>query len=101
MNLQEAVTRIFPDGIVSDDAEQRDAYVEVHELPRNAVPQNCEIVVSGLFQFDLAHECRTSYLVKADQFVLLVRILPDSATKQHAEVTLMSQAGASRPLVVH
>ena len=101
MNLYEAVSRIFPDGIVQDNGRRGSDYFEVHELPRNAKPKNCEIVVSGLFQFDVAHECRNSYLVKTEKYVLLVRVLPDSPTTLYAEVTLMSKPQSLRPAMVH
>lgn len=101
MNLYEAVSRIFPDGIVQDDGRQGSDYFEVRELPRNTMPKNCEIVVSGLFQFDVAHECRHSYLVRTENYMLLVRVLPASPTTLYAEVTLMSKRQAKRPAMVH
>jgi hypothetical protein len=90
MNFLEAVAQLFPDGVIVRDATR--THVEVHDLARNAVPRNCEIVASGQFQYDHDQGCRNSYLIRIEKFVLLVRTLPiaGSHRKLYAEVTLRS-----------
>jgi hypothetical protein len=90
MNFLEAVAQLFPDGVIVKDATP--THVEVHDLARNAVPRNCEIVASGQFQYELDQGCRNSYLIKIEEFVLLVRTLPiaGSHRRLYADVTLRS-----------
>ena len=88
MNFLEAVAQVFPEGVIQRDATP--THVEVHDLAKDAVPRNCQIVASGQFQYDLDQACRNSYLIKIDEFVLLVRTLPiaGSHRRVYAEVTL-------------
>lgn len=92
MNFLEAVSRVFPEGAkVTDCASAHPTIgVEVHNLQRDFVPTNCEIIASGQFQYFTDQECRHSYLIKVQEYVLLVRILPCRRTPSnlYAEVRL-------------
>ena len=67
MNFLEAVSRVFPEGAkVTDCASAHPTIgVEVHNLQRDFVPTNCEIIASGQFQYFADQECRHSYLIKS------------------------------------
>ena len=80
MNFLEAVSRVFPEGAkVTDCASAHPTIgVEVHNLQRDFVPTYCEIIASGQFQYFADQECRHSYLIKVQEYVLLVRILPST-----------------------
>jgi hypothetical protein len=86
MNLQETIARIFPAGVVRDGDPDRGNSFEVHGLPKNAVPQNCEVLASGKFQFAVGQESRESYLVKTDGCVLFLRICVARPGSSFAEV---------------
>ncbi len=73
MNVQLAVDKFFPDctfegQIVGDDD------IEVLGLARAMVPQNCEVLASGKFQYSRKQTAHNTYLVKADDCVLQVRV---------------------------
>lgn len=88
MNLQDTVARIFPNGVVLDASPCTGCSFEVRGLPKNAFPQNCAVLAKGVFQYSLDQACRESYLVKTEDFVLIVRICPDSPDSRYAEVAL-------------
>ena len=92
MNFLEAVSQVFPEGAKVTDGTpvQSTIGVEVHGLQRDFVPRNCEIIASGQFQYFANQESRNAYLVKIQDYVLLVRILPCRRTpnRLYAEVSL-------------
>ena len=90
MNLQETITRIFPTGFVKEYNPDKGISFEVHGLPRNSVPQNCEVLASGQFQFSLRQQRSESYLVKTEDFVLFFRIVPAPPDSGYAELALGS-----------
>ena len=85
MNLQETVFSIFPGcaltGSVSDDG-----IYEIGGLTGSMVPQNCEVLASGVFQYSTSERSRRTYLVKANKLVLMVRILPDASNHLCAQI---------------
>ena len=85
MNLQETVFSIFPGcaltGSVSDDG-----IYEIGGLTGAMVPQNCEVLASGVFQYSTSERSRRTYLVKANKLVLMVRILPDASNHLCAQI---------------
>jgi hypothetical protein len=95
MNFLEAVSQIFPEGVmVTDDTPAESTIgVEVHDLPKNTVPKNCEVIASGQFQYFVGQESRNSYLIKVQELVLMVRMLPctGSSSRLYAEVRLQRQ----------
>jgi hypothetical protein len=95
MNLQETVASLFPQGVITDCGRDNGCSLEVHGLPRNAVPCNCAVLASGQFQFSSAQERRESYLVKIEDFVLFVRLSPESPDSHFAEIAM--RTGPGRP----
>ena len=85
MNLQETVFSIFPGcsltGSVSDDG-----VYEVGGITGAMVPQNCEVLASGVFQYSIGERTRRTYLVKANELFLMVRILPDASNHLCAQI---------------
>jgi hypothetical protein len=87
MNLQETVFSIFPGcpqtGSVSDDG-----IYEVSGITGSMVPQNCEVLASGVFQYSTSERSRRTYLVKSNEMLLMVRILSDASNHLCAQVML-------------
>jgi len=86
MNLQETVFRLFP-GCTMTSAGNADGVMEVG-INGAVVPQNCEVLASGVFQYSTQERSRRSYLVKANELLLMVRILPDAANRMCAQIML-------------
>jgi hypothetical protein len=101
MNLQETVASLFPQGVVTDCGRDNGCCLEVHGLPRNAVPHNCAVLASGQFQFSSAQERRESYLVKIEDFVLFVRLSPETPDSQFAEIAMRIGPGQTRQTTTH
>ena len=87
MNVQEAIARIFPGGVLRDCTRDSGDGFEVHGLNKNAVPQNCEVLASGRFQFSAGQAACESYLVKTEGFVLFFRIYATPPGVRYAEIT--------------
>lgn len=85
MNLQETVFSIFP-GCTLTGAVSDDGIYEVGGLTGSMVPQNCEVLASGVFQYATGERSRRSYLVKSNALLLMVRILPDASNHLCAQV---------------
>lgn len=85
MNLQETVFSIFPgcalNGTVSDDG-----IYEIGGITGSMVPQNCVVLASGVFQYSTSERSRRTYLVKANELLLMVRILPDATNHLCAQI---------------
>jgi hypothetical protein len=96
MSLQETVVSIFP-GCTLIGSVGEDGVYEVGGLTGGMVPQNCEVLASGVFQYSTNERTRRSYLVKANEHLLMVRILPDASNHLCAQVMLKpSLDGSSR-----
>lgn len=86
MNIQRAVEKLFPNctfegQIVGDDD------IEILGLARAMAPQNCEVLASGKFQYSLQQAAHNTYLVKADDCVLQVRVFSAFAMGICAQIT--------------
>jgi hypothetical protein len=94
MNLQETVFSIFPGctltGSVSDDG-----IYELGGITGAMVPQNCQVLASGVFQYAITERSRRTYLVKANELFLMVRILPDASN--HLCAQIMERASREVP----
>ncbi len=101
MNLQDTVAQMFPTGVVTQGQPEDGRFFEVHGLAANASPQNCAVLASGQFEFSSAQGCQDSYLVKADDFVLFVRICPTQSGGRYAEVALRSRAAKEAKTQTH
>ena len=88
MNLHDVGTTLFPEGEIWGSLQEAGQCVEMHKLPKNTYPRNCEVIATGQFQFALHQECRFAYLVKVCGQVLLVRVFPESKHSSFAEITL-------------
>jgi hypothetical protein len=88
MNLQDTVARMFPAGVVTAGDPESGGFVEVHGLPCDTVPRHCSVLASGQFQYVAAEHCQESYLVKAEDFVLFVRICPSRSGVGYAQVAV-------------
>lgn len=99
MNLQETVFSIFPGCTLMDTASD-DGVVEVSGIGISMVPQNCEVLVRGVFHYAINERVRLSYLVKADELLLLVRILHGASNQTSARVMLKS-SGADQARRLH
>jgi hypothetical protein len=51
------------------------------------VPKNCEVLASGVFQYSSSERPRRSYLVRANDCLLMVRIFPDASNHLCAQIT--------------
>jgi hypothetical protein len=85
MNLQETVFSIFP-GCTQTCSVSEDGVYEVGGLTGSMVPQNCEVLASGVFQYATNERSRRTYLVKANELLLMVRILPDASNHLCAQI---------------
>ena len=90
MNFQETVFSIFP-GCTMTSGGAADGVLEVGIIGSMA-PQNCEVLASGVFQYSTQERSRRSYLVKANELLLMVRILPDAANRMCAQIILKPDA---------
>ena len=73
MNFRLAVENLFPD-CTFDGQIEGDGYIELLGLARSMTPQNCEVLASGEFQYSLRQPVHKTYLVKANDCVLQVRV---------------------------
>jgi hypothetical protein len=101
MNLQETVASLFPHGVITDCGRDNGCCLEVHGLPRNAVPNNCAVLASGQFQFSRGDDRRESYLVKIEDFVLFVRMSPETPDSQFAEIAMRMGPGHAASAPAH
>ncbi len=85
MNLQETVFSIFP-GCTQTGSVSDDGIFEIGGITGAMVPQNCEVLASGVFQYSIGERTRRSYLVKANELFLMVRILPDASNHLCAQI---------------
>lgn len=85
MNLQETVFSIFP-GCTLTEPVSDDGNYEFGGITAAMVPQNCEVLASGVFQYSISERSRRTYLVKANELLLMVRILPDASNHLCAHV---------------
>ena len=85
MNLQETVFSIFP-GCTLSGSVGDDGIYEIGGLTGAMVPQNCEVLASGVFQYSTGERSRRTYLVKANKLLLMVRILPDASNHLCAQI---------------
>lgn len=97
MNLQEAAISIFP-GCRVMDATAEEGLIEVRGSTDAMVPQNCEVLASGVFQYSSQECSRISYLVKVENLYLMVRVLPDARSRLYAQIMLKpaGHPGSSR-----
>lgn len=102
MNLQETVFSIFP-GCTLTGVAGDDGVIEVGGITGTMVPQNCEVLASGVFQYSTQERSRRSYLVKANELLLMVRILPDAANHLCAQIMMkpVALALAAKPKRLH
>ena len=94
MNLQETVFSIFP-GCTLTGSVREDGVYEVGGITGSMVPQNCEVLASGVFQYATSERSRRTYLVKANKRLLMVRILPDASN--HLCAQIMERASRELP----
>ncbi len=73
MNLQKAAFSIFP-GCTLVDTAPDDGVIEVSGINGSMAPQNCEVLVSRVFQYAIKERARLSQFVKADGLLLWPRI---------------------------
>jgi hypothetical protein len=78
-------------GSVSDDG-----IYEIGGITGAMVPQNCEVLASGVFQYSMSERSRRTYLVKANKLLLMVRILPDASN--HLCAQIMERAAPQVPV---
>ena len=76
MNIHGTLSCLFPSGNVIDCGSRYGDYLEVYGLPKGSVPQNCEVLASGRPKLFSGHEHQEIYLVKTEDFLLLLRICP-------------------------
>jgi hypothetical protein len=74
MDIAVAMATMFPAGRVIECGARPGAAVEVHGLPLNTVPVNCEVVDYGPSKFSRGRARRDLYLVRTDRFLVLLRI---------------------------
>jgi hypothetical protein len=92
MNLQKTIFNIFP-GCAQTGSVNADGIYEISGITGAMVPQNCEVLASGVFQYaSNERSCRT-YLVKADGQLLVVRILPDASKRLCAQIMKRRSGG--------
>ena len=101
MNLQETVAQMFPHGVVTQSIPDNSSFFEVHGIPENAVPQNCEVLASGKFQYSRDQDRTGSYLVQAEDHVFFIRVYSTHFGAGHAEVALRYGFDSVKKLRVH
>ena len=74
MDITRTMAAMFPSGHVIACGPRHAVAVEVHGLPLDAVPVNCEVVDYGPSKFSRGRARRDLYLVRTDAFVVLLRI---------------------------
>ena len=74
MDIGSAMATMFPSGHVIARGPRNAVAVEVHGLPLDTVPVNCEVVDYGPSKFSRGRARRDIYLVRTDAFVILLRI---------------------------
>jgi hypothetical protein len=89
MNLQETVVSIFP-GCTLTHSVSEDGIYELGGITGAMVPQNCKVLASGVFQYSTRERSRRTYLVMANELLLMVRILPDASNHLCAQVMMKS-----------
>ena len=87
MNLQKAVFSIFPACTLLDSPTD-DGAIEVTGFSGSMVPQNCEVLATGVFRYSNQEPERLSYLIKTDALVLMVRVLPSASNRTSARIVL-------------
>jgi len=100
MNLQETVFSIFP-GCTLTSSVSEDGIYEIGGITGAMVPQNCEVLASGVFQYAIGERSRRTYLVKANKFCLMVRIIPDASNHLCAQVMERRSAEVLRTTRLH
>ena len=101
MNVQATVSNMFPNGVVTQIIPDNYSFFKVHGLPENSIPQNCDVLASGHFQFSSSLPSRGSYLVKAEDLVFFIRIYSTHSGGGHAEVALRYGSNTDNKLRVH
>jgi hypothetical protein len=101
MNVQATVSLMFPSGVVTQSIPDNCSFFEVHGLEEDSVPQNCDVLASGQFQFSTTQRSRGSYLVKSDDLVFFIRVYSTQSGGGHAEVALRYGSNAHNKLRVH
>lgn len=74
MNIQNTMNQLFPAGRVVDCGPALGGALEVHGLPRDTVPQNCEVLAWGQSRFGWGSSRQEVYLVRTADFVVFLRI---------------------------
>jgi hypothetical protein len=92
MNLQKTIVNIFP-GCTLTRSASKDGMYEIGGITGAMVPQNCEVLASGVFQYSTQERSCRTYLVKADGQLLVVRILPDASKRLCAQVMKRRSGG--------
>jgi hypothetical protein len=100
MNLQETVFSIFPGCSLTGSASD-DGVVEVGGITGAMVPQNCKVLASGVFQYSTRERSRRTYLVMANELLLMVRILPDASNHLCAQVMVKPTVDAPGAIQLH
>jgi len=76
MDMRSTLTALFPAGLLIDRGAPKGDLLEVHGLPKGAVPQNCEVLAGGRARTYWGRERQEIYLVKTEDFLVLLRICP-------------------------
>ncbi len=76
MDMRSTLTTLFPAGLVVDCGAPKGDLLEVHGLPMGTVPQNCEVLAGGHARFYWGRERQDIYLVKTEDYLVLLRICP-------------------------
>ena len=76
MDMRSTLNTLFPAGLVIDCGAPKGDLLEVHGLPKGTVPQNCEVLAGGLARLYWGRERQEIYLVKTEDFLVLLRICP-------------------------
>jgi hypothetical protein len=98
MNLQETVFSIFPGCTLSGSVSDEGVY-EVSGITGAMVLQTCEVLASGVFQYSASERSRRTYLVRANEHVRMVWLLPDESNHLHVQIMEQVQSeviGAKR-----
>jgi len=85
MTIQDTLLRIFPQPTATVNGRGGS---EVNGLPRNTVPQNCDIVLSGLHTSRITNR-QEHYLVRIDNQLIFLRVCsayPDSGYDEYAVI---------------
>lgn len=85
MNIHSTLTCLFPAGVVVDCGLPHGDSLEVHGLPKGTVPQNCEVLASGRSKFIWGCEHQEIYLVKTEDYFVVLRIGPAGPKQSDGE----------------